>query len=267
MLPIGIFSKFGNITAKTLRYYDEIGLLKPVYINSENGYRYYNAGQLVTVLLIKKLKLYGFSLEEMSEILKNPDDDVLFLFYMKKKQEDMQKKVKDYEYILSSLDKDIINLEKGVNIMAYLDDIQVKLTETQPKNILFLRQKMNVSDYGIYLGKLYEIIMKDKYKTVGAPLSIYHDKEFDPENYDIEIAVPVEEKTEKTRELSGGLCATVLYKGPYSGLTSVYTKLNQWIESEGYKIINAPYEIYLTNPGTTAPENYMTEIYFPVEKK
>ena len=86
MLPIGIFSKFCNVTTKTLRYYDEIGLLKPVYINNENGYRYYNTEQLVTVLVIKKLKLYGFSLEEISEIMKTPDDNDLFLFYMKKKQ-------------------------------------------------------------------------------------------------------------------------------------------------------------------------------------
>lgn len=267
MLPIGIFSKFSNITTKTLRYYDEIGILKPVYINNETGYRYYNADQLITVLLIRKLKSYDFSLEEISEILKTPADQTLFLHQMKRKKQNILKKIKDYTYILASLDKDIANLERGVNIMAYLDEIQVTLTETEPKNILFLRQKMNVSDYGKYLGKLYEIIMKGKYRTTGAPLSIYHDREFNPENYDVEIAVPVEEKTDKTRELSGELCATVLYKGPYSNLTSVYTKINQWIETEGYKIINAPYEIYLTNPGTTIPENYMTEVYFPVEKK
>ena len=267
MLPIGTFSKFSNVTTKTLRYYDEIGLLKPVYINDENGYRYYNAGQLITILLIKKLKLYGFSLEEISGVLENSVDNTLFLIYMKKKHDEIQKKIKDYTAVLDSLDRDIQNLERGINIMAYLDDIQVTLTETQPKNILFIRDKINVSDYGKYLGKLYEIIAKDKYQTTGAPLSIFHDREFNPENYDIEIAVPVMEKTDKTRELSGGLCASVLYKGPYSELTSVYTKLNQWVETEGYRIINAPYEIYLTNPGTTAPENYMTEIFLPVEKK
>lgn len=63
--------------------------------------------------------------------MKTPDDNDLFLFYMKKKQEDMQNKIKDYTHILTSLNKDIINLEKGVNIMAYLDDIQVSITETQ----------------------------------------------------------------------------------------------------------------------------------------
>ncbi|MDR2879505.1 MAG: GyrI-like domain-containing protein [Fusobacteriales bacterium] len=71
----------------------------------------------------------------------------------------------------------------------------------------------------------------------------------------------------ETLELSGSLCATVLYKDPYSNLTSVYTKLNQWIETEGYKFIDAAYEIYLTNSETKTPENYMTEIYFPAAKK
>ena len=266
MLPIGVFSKFGNVTTKTLRYYDEIGLLKPVHINSENGYRYYNTEQLVTVLLIKKLKAYGFSLEEILAILRDADNNALFLSYMRKKRHDMQKKIADYASTLIQLDNDILNLERGVNIMAYLDEIQVTTVETQPKNILFTRNKMNLKDYGRYLGELYELIIKHKYKTTGAPMSIYHDREFSPENYDVEIAVPVVEVNENTRELSGGLCATVLHKGPYSELTSVYTKINQWTEKNGYKIINAPYEVYLTNPGTTSPENFMTEVYVPVEK-
>ena len=150
MLPIGIFSKFSNVTTKTLRYYDEIGLLKPVYINDENGYRYYKAEQLVTVLLIKKLKLYGFSLEEISKTLINSGDDTLFLLYMRKKQEEMRKKLKDYTAILASLDKDIQNLERGINIKPYLDDNQVNLIETQPKNIILIREKINVSEYGKY---------------------------------------------------------------------------------------------------------------------
>lgn len=63
MLSIGAFSKISNVTTKTLRYYDEIGLIKPVYVNDENGYRYYSTSQLETVLLIGKLKWYGFSLD------------------------------------------------------------------------------------------------------------------------------------------------------------------------------------------------------------
>ena len=79
MLSIGAFSKISNVTTKTLRYYDEIGLIKPVYVNDENGYRYYSTSQLETVLLIGKLKWYGFSLDEIAEVLKNPEDNTFIL--------------------------------------------------------------------------------------------------------------------------------------------------------------------------------------------
>ncbi len=42
MLSIGEFSKISHLTMKTLRYYDEIGLLKPAFIDPKNGYRYYD---------------------------------------------------------------------------------------------------------------------------------------------------------------------------------------------------------------------------------
>ncbi|WP_242854467.1 MerR family DNA-binding transcriptional regulator [Oxobacter pfennigii] len=41
-----MFSKLGKTTIKTLRYYDEVGLLTPAYVNEENGYHYYATDQL-----------------------------------------------------------------------------------------------------------------------------------------------------------------------------------------------------------------------------
>lgn len=69
MLSISQFSRLSHITSKTLRYYDEIGLFKPSYINEENGYRYYEASQLKTIFLIQKLKDYEFSLDEIKQVL------------------------------------------------------------------------------------------------------------------------------------------------------------------------------------------------------
>ena len=50
MLSIGEFSKICKVSTKTLRYYDEIGLINPSKINQENGYRYYSIEQLETML-------------------------------------------------------------------------------------------------------------------------------------------------------------------------------------------------------------------------
>ena len=43
MLKIGDFSKLSRVSIRMLRHYDEIGLLKPVWIDPESGYRYYSA--------------------------------------------------------------------------------------------------------------------------------------------------------------------------------------------------------------------------------
>lgn len=46
MFKIGDFSKLSRVSVKTLRYYDEIGLLKPVGVDRFTRYRYYSAEQL-----------------------------------------------------------------------------------------------------------------------------------------------------------------------------------------------------------------------------
>ncbi|MFR1518818.1 MAG: MerR family transcriptional regulator [Clostridia bacterium] len=265
MLSIGAFSKITNVTTKTLRYYDEIGLLKPICVDPDSGYRYYDVAQLKTVLLITKLKRYFFSLSEIASVIdQNGNCDLLAMF--RRKDREIQTHIDSFERIRTEIEKDLIYLERGIHIMAYLDKIEIKLVETQSKNILSLRQKMDVNEYGKYIGILFERITREKLTVAGGPMTIYYDEEFDPENYDTEIAVPIRETVAGTRILPGCLCAMATLKGPYSGLTSIYTKLKQWTEAERYRISGAPFEIYLTNPAETKPEEYITEVYFPVKK-
>ena len=40
---IGVFAQMNRVTIKTLRHYDEIGLLKPEFVDDTNGYRYYTS--------------------------------------------------------------------------------------------------------------------------------------------------------------------------------------------------------------------------------
>jgi two-component system chemotaxis response regulator CheY len=67
---IGALSKMVGITPDALRYYDEIGLLKPAYISPETGYRYYSDEQAAVLAQIMEMKHYGFSLNEIKSILK-----------------------------------------------------------------------------------------------------------------------------------------------------------------------------------------------------
>src|SRR3979490_2331366 len=69
MLKIGDFSSLAQVSIKTLRYYDERGLLSPAHVDPETGYRYYSASQLSRLHRILALKDFGFSLEQIAKCL------------------------------------------------------------------------------------------------------------------------------------------------------------------------------------------------------
>ena len=80
LYSIGEVSKINDIPIKTLRYYDEIGLLKPIHINPENGYRYYAYSQFATIDKIKRFRNWDISLRDLKKILIDKDKEVLSVF-------------------------------------------------------------------------------------------------------------------------------------------------------------------------------------------
>jgi effector-binding domain-containing protein/soluble cytochrome b562 len=248
--------------------------MKPDEINPENGYRFYSISQLKKMLLINRFKSYHFSLEEIRTILDFEADQSEEKLHsvLSDKRKEIQDRRDAFDYTLEQMDRDLLNLERGVTILSYLDDIKVELVETQPLNILSLRRMMSREDYaegyGRYFGMLYERIASEKLTMLGTPMTIYFSPEYDPSGNDTEFAIPVLEKAKGTRELQGGLCARSVLKGPYSELTSVYARLREWVELENYEMVNPPFEIYVTQPGEASALGYMvTEVYFPVKKK
>lgn len=274
LLPIGEFSKMCQVSTKTLRYYEEIGLINPDEIKPKTGYRYYSIRQLKKMIFINRLKSYNFSLEEIKAILELEEEQAeeKLCSAFNRKRKEIQEKLNDFEYTLKQISNDILNLERGIPIMSYIDNIEVQLVETKPQNILYMRKPMSSADYaagyGKYFSRLYEKIATEKLTMIGKPMTIYHSPEYNPAGNDTEFAIPIEEVVKGTRDLNGGLCAKSVLKGSYSELTSVFAKLREWVENEGYELVKSPYEIYLTNPyEISVPEENVTEVYFPIKKK
>ena len=65
LLSVGEMARFSGIPAKTLRYYDEIGLLRPDARDEKTGYRLYASYQLEQALLLKSLKSMDMPLEKI----------------------------------------------------------------------------------------------------------------------------------------------------------------------------------------------------------
>jgi DNA-binding transcriptional MerR regulator len=69
MLKIGDFARLCQLPVKTLRYYDDLGLITPVHVDSFTGYRYYSVEQLPRLNRLLALKDLGFSLEQIARVL------------------------------------------------------------------------------------------------------------------------------------------------------------------------------------------------------
>ena len=247
MLSIGEFSRVCKVTTRTLRHYDDIDLIKPIYVNEENGYRFYDVSQIKVMLFISRLKGYNFSLEEIKEILEVNDSEFT-LRKIQSKEEEISLIINKFYDIEKQMKDDISRLKKGFDIMSFVDEMEVKVYETEDINVVYSRQHMSAKEYGKYIGKVFEKIAKDKLTVMGAPMSIYYDEEFNEDNNDTEVAVPVKESTEDTRVLKGTLCAVLRYKGPYSSLSNGYGRILQWIDENDYVIYGHPYEKYIKGP-------------------
>ncbi|WP_370415464.1 MerR family transcriptional regulator [Streptomyces fradiae] len=76
--PIAEVARMSGVTARTLRHYDEIGLLPPARIGS-NGHRYYGERQLLLLQQILVLRGLGLGLDDIGRVLAEQVDEVAAL--------------------------------------------------------------------------------------------------------------------------------------------------------------------------------------------
>ncbi len=267
MLVIGQFSKVCQISVKALRHYDKIGLLHPAYVDEWTGYRYYDETQIPVMLLIQRLKRYGFSLSEVRALVEDADEKQIH-DWLNAQMETLNDKIRHTASIVGEIQAHLANYERTKNIMGYQDNYQVTIETAQDRPILSTRQKMGVEEFGKYYGHLFEKVAKEGVATTGLTLAIYHDDEFNRQCTDIELALEVQDPAQASRVLAGGTVATTIHKGGYSGLPDAYGALTCWIAQNGYQAVDAPYEIYLkTQFDKLPPDQWETKVFFPVKKQ
>lgn len=264
MLTIGQFSKTCMVTIKALRHYDKTGLIHPYMINEENGYRFYSEEQIPQMLLIKKLKYYGFSLTDIKDML---SDESVLLTKLKKQRNVLHESIYNTELIIKDLEMHIQSLERTGDIMSYQNNYDIKLTETTDMPIISVRQNMSIDDFGKYYGVLYKRVADENIILSGKCMAFYHDKEFNPDSSDIELALGVESNNQSDKTIHGSLCASTTHFGSYSKLPEAYGAITRWIKDNGYEITAPPYEIYVTSHFDKIPvDKWETQIFFPVKR-
>ena len=113
MLKIGEFSRISHVSAKTLRYYDEIGLFRPAQVDRLTGYRYYSMGQLPRLKRILALKDLGLSLEQIAVLLGDELSPAEIRGMLRLKRAEIQHRLQEETARLALVEARLAQIENG----------------------------------------------------------------------------------------------------------------------------------------------------------
>ncbi len=269
MIKIGDFSKISQVTVKALRYYDEVGLLKPVEVDRYTGYRYYTFEQLTRLNRILALKDLGFSLEEISRLLEQSLPVAELRGMLRMKQSELREHVRAEMERLERVENRLKQLEKE-NMMSNYDIVVKKI---EPVLVAGVRDVIPCyPEQGHLWDKLETYLRLKGGIPTGPCFTLYHADE--PE-IDAEVCEPLNSPVPaggavQVHELPAvEQMASVIHHGPFTTLGEAYGALIHWSEENGYRITGPAREIYLKTPaipGNQNDPNTVTEVQFPIQK-
>ncbi|MGC6768839.1 MerR family transcriptional regulator [Enterococcus sp. LJL51] len=262
---IGIFSKMNHVTIKALRHYDDVGLLKPQYIDPENGYRYYSSSQLPTLHQLLALRKIGYTLEEIKQVQNGVDEATL----LQRKKQQIMKEIAERTTMLAQLEGYLLSKDAVQHYHVVIKSLP-KVIVASMRTILPTYNAVfsYVPAMGAEMERLNCECAEPEYC-----FNVYHDHEYREENIDVEICQSVTEMGTDSElitfkelpEVETAVC--VLHKGSYAGLPQAYAALVHFIEVNNYQLMESPRENYIDGIwNKDSEEDWLTEIQFPVQK-
>lgn len=267
---IGEFSKLCQVTVKTLRHYEEMGLLVPFDVDQWTGYRYYDISQLRRMNKIAYFKGLGFTLEEIFDIFDN-DSQMPSSEMIRSKSELCQREIE-------RLIKRQGELPKLGTMLHSQENIMEKVTEKSLPSRIFATHRRKIDSYE-ELFHLCPNIIGAEMQRLGcecpAPeycFTVEYQEEYG-KDIDIEYFEAVAERKEdseliKFRELPEvpvALC--IKHYGAYEKMRETFAALYAYAEANGYEATQPARFMYIDGIwNKTSEDEWLTEIQLPVKK-
>jgi len=155
--------------------------------------------------------------------------------------------------------------------------IEASVKETEPMTVGFLSMRGPYAQIPQAMGQLYGFIGASGFVPAGMPHAVYFTApDAGPESEALwELWAPIagdgpdagpDKSGLGVKHVPAQLVASTMHKGAYENIEPTYRALGEWIAAEGYQMSGPPMEIYYSDPNEVPPEEYLTEIRFPVAK-
>ena len=260
MYTIGEFSNLAHVSARSLRYYDAMGLLRPAHMG-ENGYRYYTGGQLPALAKIETLKSYGFTLAEVKELLLLPETELAHRIHVRRISAYAQ--LNEMRRVIRRMEAAIVQME-GTSMAN--DTYHVILMQAPAQKVFSVRRTIQIGEMHDLFAELRAQMKRAGVRRTGPTQARYHGEEFSYEHMDVEAQAAVDADGPNVSVIPAGTFAAVTHTGPYENIKYAYDALCGWVAHHPeYKVCGPAIERYIKDEAMVHDsEELETGVLFPV---
>lgn len=273
MLKIRDFAKLAEVSMTTLRYYDEIDLLKPIHVDPATGYRFYTMDQLPHLHRILAYKELGLGLTEIVRILDEGISPEAFQGMLRLRQAQLQHQIEAEQEQLARIEARLRALDYG----SYMPACEIVIKPVKSITGVALHLTMNdLASHAHWIDSIETLLKRYGVKPIDHLIVLHPESEDDQTTSSVEVIAPVTERDANLliacsegqltrRELPAfPRMASTLHLGHPSLVLSAYQALGVWMEDNAYTIIGPRRKIRLRRGENL--DDALTEIQFPVEK-
>ncbi|HSL47189.1 MAG TPA: MerR family transcriptional regulator [Anaerolineales bacterium] len=271
MIKIGDFARLSQVSVVTLRYYDEMDLLKPARVDAFSGYRFYSADQLPRLNRILALRDLGFSLEQIRLVLADGLTPEQLRSMLTLQRNEVEKRLAEEQDRLSRIEARLRQIELEDKMSTY--DVVVK--NTPAMRVVSRRVTVPTNDQvpqyldAAYM-EVYSYVHAQGAKQTGPHFTLWHSPSDVYENEEVEAIVPIDRPLKGTDrvqvyELPSTQVAAVVHQGNFEDFQQGHAAILEWIDANAYRIVGPYREIYIQHDRDDLSDS-TTEVQFPVEK-
>ena len=268
-LKIGEFSQLMQVTIKTLRHYEQKGLLIPDEVDEWTGYRYYSIEQMQKLQTIRDLQRLGFSLDEIKDLCDS--------YSCTPTIDQLTEKIEETEAQLRQLIARRDRLIDWRNARKQMTTMEKFSIQSLPEIIVASHREVlpNYAAIGpMCVNKIGPEMQRlgCKCPPPGYCFTVEHDREYKPTDVDIEYCEQVEEMGEDSAIIQfkrlpavpKALC--MKHIGPYERFYESFIEAFRYIDEQGYKPIGQHRTCYIDGAWNQEdPEKWLSVIQIPIE--
>jgi len=250
------FAKLHEVNKRTLHYYDEIGLFRPL-TKAENGYRYYDISQSIDFEYIRMLKELNMSIEEIEAYRKNPTP-ANFLKIVNEKEKEIDKQIQKLKDI-----KTVMQRKKAkIAFCETLQEQEIRIEECKSERLLVYPYDFSKDDISEIFSHLKEIRM-----GMGSLISLDNVYKMNFDKYEGIYTIALNKKSVPNSLIKPkGKYLCGYQKGTWDKLPALYQQMLDYANKNNLQLTGYAYEVGLNDFVISDEADYITKIVIKIQE-